>query len=158
MKKILGVLFIIGFLLPISACKTMDINSSQAFIVPDELTQQDAVDAIVNSVNPEGTPSKLKQKKYFGPFSQMSSSQGFWYIEDVNNNSVIVGFDNGKHYFSTEYIVSDGKISKKILSSRNLKQSENSIHKAVFGWLGQLDSRIKQSMGYLASSKQKTNQ
>lgn len=153
MKTIMSVLFILSTLFFVSACKTMDVRDIQPISIPSKLTQQEVKDSIVNAVNPDGKPTELKHKRYFGPFAQTSSSQGFWYIEDVKDSSVVVGFNNGKHSFSTEYLITGSQITKQILSSQNLKQSANSIHKAVFGWLDQLDAKIKQNMGYLVSTK-----
>ena len=142
-----------------------NIKSAQPIFVPNNLSAQEVKIAILSAVNPRSKPIKLSQyqkitdsalRAHFGFRYQNIDSGGRWFIENIKKNSVMVGFENGKHYFRVEYIITKSQIIQRIDGSRNLSQTEDTIHKSVFRWLGQMESNIRQSMGSIVSIKPKT--
>jgi hypothetical protein len=79
------------------------------------------------------------------------SRRGSWFVEDLRTNSVVAGFDNGKHYLRVEYFIGSGVIAPRIDGSRNLKQDPDSIHEAALQWMGQLESHIRANLGIVSS-------
>lgn len=164
MKSSLGTIrigFLIALALILQACTTTDINSAQPISVPHNLTKQDVKLAILVAVYPEKAPTEWSPAEqmadsalnaYFG-YAYSRNSKGHWFVEEVRPNSVVIGFQNRSHYFRTEYIIQDTQIIQKIDGSRNLKQSDDSIHKAVFTWLGTLESKTRASMGNISAMK-----
>ena len=86
-------------------------------------------------------------------FAYRKVSQGDWFVEEVREHSVLVGYQNRDHYLRVEYVIESSRVIQRIDGSRNLEQSRNSIHKAVFDWLGIMESKIRQSMGIISSLK-----
>ncbi|RLJ16462.1 hypothetical protein DJ030_17080 [bacterium endosymbiont of Escarpia laminata] len=135
----------------------MDINSASTIFIPDKLNKQEVKLAILNAIEPVSYPITQSAVESmvdagltagFGPiYDFVRERKGYWFVEDIRKDSVFAGYDNGKHYFRVEYIIGDYEILQRIDASRNLKQTEDSIHKRVFTWLGQMESRIRQSMG-----------
>ena len=145
----------------LQACTTTDINSAQPISIPKNLTKQDVKLAILAAVYPEKAPREWTPAEqmadnalnaYFG-YAYSRNSKGHWFVEEVKPNSVLIGFENRGYYFRTEYIIENYQIIQKIDGSRGLKQSDNSIHKAVFKWLGELESKTRASMGNISAMK-----
>jgi hypothetical protein len=153
--------FLIALALILQACTTTSINSAQPISIPQNLTKQEVKLAILAAVYPEKVPREWTPAEqmadsalsaYFG-YTYSRNSKGHWFVEEVKPNSVLIGFENRGHYFRTEYIIENTQIIQKIDGSRNLKQSGNSIHKAVFKWLGELESKTRASMGNISAMK-----
>ena len=153
--------FLIALVLILQACTTTNINSAQPISIPQNLTKQEVKLAILAAVYPEKAPREWTPAEqmadralsaYFG-YAYSRNSKGHWFVEEVRPNSVLIGFENRAHYFRTEYIIENAQIIQRIDGSRNLKQSGNSIHKAVFKWLGGLESKTRASMGNISAMK-----
>lgn len=163
--KIKLVLIKIGFLILLAfilqACTTTNINSAHPIPIPQNLNKQDAKLAILLAVYPEKAPREWTPAEqmadsaltaYFG-YAYSRNSKGHWFVEEVRPNSILVGFENRGYYFRVEYIIETSQIVQKIDGSRGLKQSNKSIHKAVFKWLGDLESKTRASMGSISAMK-----
>ncbi len=147
-------------------CRTVSINSAQSIPVPAGLSSQDVKLAILSAVYPEQAPQKmtvaekmtdnaLKAAFPFG-YSKVNRS-GRWFVEELKSGSVMVGYTEDEYYLRVEYLIEDSKIVPRIDGSRNLKQTEQSIHKTVFEWLGDLDVQIRQNMGRVSALKAAQN-
>lgn len=144
------------------SCTSVNIDSAKPISVPTGLTIQEVKLAIVRAVSPQSSPPELNQyqeitdralRAHFGFRYQSANQKGRWFIERIEGNSVFVGFDNRKHYFGVEYVIENHQVSQKIDGSRNLGQSDTRIHKAVFRWLGEMESNIRQQMWNVKSYK-----
>jgi hypothetical protein len=145
-----------------ASCHTMNINSALPITIPVGLGVQDVKLAILSAVYPEKAPHEwtpwekmtdnaLRAAFGFG-YAKANRSER-WFVEEVRANSITVGFDSGNHYFRVEYLIEGNELIQKIDGSRNLDQSGNSIHRAVFEWLGEMESRIRESMGVVSALK-----
>lgn len=140
-------------------CRTVSIQSAKDIRIPGGLDKQAVKLAIISAVYPnngarEWTPMEKMTDEALNSvlwFYKQQGDNGKWFVEELRENSVVVGYDNGKHYFRVEYIVTDSVIQQRIDGSRNLSQTSRTIHKAVFEWLGQMESKIRESMGMLSA-------
>jgi len=147
------ILFVIG-------CKSVDINSASPIMVPSGLSLQDVKVAILNAVNPKENPIKLTPyqqitdsalKAHYGFLYKSINTKRRWFLEDIRKDSLLVGYDNGNYYFRVEYKIGKSQIIQRIDGSRNLDQTETTIHKGVFQKLGQMEVNIRKELGMIAS-------
>jgi hypothetical protein len=164
-SKIIKVGAFLSFVLSLAACSTVDINSAEPISIPQNLNKQEVKLAILSAVYPEKAPREWTPVEqmadsaltaYFG-YAYSGNSKGHWYVEEVRSDSVLIGFDNRGFYLRVEYIIKGSQIIQRIDGSRGLKQSEDSIHKSVFKWLGGLESKTRQSMGRVSAMKSASN-
>lgn len=155
----MGLLAVFAFAL--QACTSMDIDSAPPISIPQNLTKQEVKLAILSAVYPEKAPREWTPAEQIADsalnallgYSYGRSSRGHWFVEEIRENSVLIGFENRGYYFRTEYIIESAQIIQKIDGSRGLEQTKNSIHKSVFRWLGALESKTRASMGNLSAMK-----
>ncbi len=144
------------------SCRTTNLNSAAPILIPAGLSTQEVKLAILSAIYPDKAPREwtpmekmtdnaLKAAFGFG-YSKVNRS-GQWFIEEVKEKSVVAGFERGKYYFRVEFIAEGNQLIQRIDGSRNLEQSNNSIHKSVFDWLGEMESKIRQSMGVISAMK-----
>lgn len=160
-SKIIKACALLSFVFSLAACSTVNINSAQPISIPQNLNKQEVKLAILSAVYPEKTPREWTPAEqmadsaltaYFG-YAYSSNSKGHWYVEEIRSDSVLIGFDNRGYYFRVEYIIESSQIIQRIDGSRGLKQTEDSIHKSVFKWLGGLESKTRRSMGQVSAMK-----
>jgi len=170
MKKItlpISVLLLIIVVLLTASCRQVNIKSSKPISIPDSLTTQDAKLAIFNAVIPQSTLIKTKPyeeitdsflssevKDHYPAWYREVRPGWRWFIEDIGPKSITLGFDTTKHYFRVEYIINQSEIVHRIVDSRNLNQTDTTIHRNVFTWMGNMDSWIRQSLGNIKVWKQ----
>ena len=149
---IFGVL-IVSFL---ASCKSMNINSAQPIMIPSGLSVQHVKFAILKSITPDDKAEKITNyqkitdralKARFGFMYKGLNNANQWFVEDVTENSVIAGFNKGNHYFRVEYVIKNSQIYQNIVGSKNLNQTDETIHKAVFVWLHNMEVNIRSNMG-----------
>jgi hypothetical protein len=159
--------FFSGLLLILFGCKTVAVDEVPPISISQGLTKSEQKLAIllaVNPVEPGETEQALKNhekitdsalKAIFGKRykSINQSRENYWFVEDIRENSILVGYDNDKHYLRIEYLLSDGNIYQRIDGSRNLDQNGDQIHKAAKVWMGEMESKIRKSAGQVALLK-----
>jgi len=159
-------LLVITFVgLAFAGCTSADINSAPSISVPSGLTTQDVKLAILLSIDPAKAPPEMNVdqqmtdnalRAFFGyAYSKHADRRGQWFLEEIRERSVLVGFDNRKHYFRAEFIIGDHAITQRIDGSRNLDQTSTKIHRATFDWLGMFETKIRQNMGTISALKSK---
>jgi hypothetical protein len=161
-KAILPYVSLIVAMAFVVSCSTPSINSAQPISIPSGLKVQDVKLAILYAIYPVKTPTEwtpIEQMtdnalKAAFPFSygKVERSEN-WFLEEIRNNSVLVGFDDGDHYLRVEYVIDAGRIVQKIDGIRNLGQTSETIKKDAFEYLGTMESKIRQSMGILSAMK-----
>ena len=132
-KKIL--FFCLSSLL-ITSCSWRNIHDIQTINVPNELNLHETKLAIKNAIYD-------------------NSRRNRWFLVSTNKNSIIAGYDSGKYDFNVEYIINHKIIEPRIISSHNLRQTTNYIHKRFHQLMGRMRARIKKSMGKELALKNK---
>ena len=150
--------FVALIFVTISGCRSSSLNNTSDIPIPEGLSHQDAKLAIVlpnatNFMTAGETITDNALRAVLGFRYTSASRRNPWFIEDIRADSVVVGYDNGKHYFQTEYQVKAGVIHPRILNSRNLEKPGGRIHSNVFVWLGGLESDIRKAMGQIVASR-----
>jgi len=80
----------------------------------------------------------------------INSYNGAWLVEEAYPGSIIAGLHVRNHYMKVEINYSEQGISSHIISSKNLKQDKNSIHKKALYWQNRLDASIKLEINKLS--------
>lgn len=81
------------------------------------------------------------------------SSLSHWYIESVEPEAVILGCQIRHHYMSVRMAVGDGKITPQIVTSENLRQTEDNIHGNAINWINEISVEIRKTLGQFSALK-----
>jgi len=113
----------------IGACSTTKIVEDPPALMPSGITTGEIEAAIRSAIN---------------------SYNGSWLVEEANPGSIITGLHVRNHYMKVEITYSEHEISSHIISSVNLKQDKNSIHKKALYWQHRLILSINLELNKLS--------
>jgi hypothetical protein len=165
MTRVISVIAVLVMMVPMGSCRTVDKSEIGKITIPKGLGMQDVKLAILLAASPqqasrEWTPAERMTDnalKAAFPFYQKVQRQRRWFPEEITPNSVILGYDNGKHYFRIEYAIEQNEIFPKVVGSRNLSESESRIHKSAIEWIGSFESEIRRQLGRVSLLVEKEN-
>lgn len=148
MKKITLVLIIL-----LVGCTTTRNISPPPTLIPPTLSKEEAESAIILSL--KDAPMAKEQSAGMGMANKILgyvlgenySRLQYWYYEGRGRDAVYAGFHYKNFYMRTEIKYNDTEITFKIVDSRNLKQSGNSIHKNALVWLNSLERDVRTNLG-----------
>lgn len=156
------------WVISITGCVTVPNVSPPPIVVPKGLASADIEKAIVASVPGNPTAKNLSPGQevtdtvlssipvggfganYSGARTRNASGGNGWFFEGRDTNVVFVGFQHREYYIRVAAQYDTTNITLKILESRNLKQSEDRIHRTAILWLSSLEGRIRYNLGVLA--------
>lgn len=157
----------------LASCVTVPNVSPPPIVVPKGLATADIEKAIVASVPGSPTATNLSPGQqmtdtvlssipvggfganYGGARTRNASGGNGWFFEGRDTNVVFIGFQHREFYIRVAAQYDTTNITLKILESRNLKQSEDRIHRTAIVWLSSLEGRIRYNLGALALATQK---
>src|SRR5215467_8108312 len=143
-----------------AACSTVQNVSPPPISVPSKLTENDTELAILMAITDRAVPPKLAPGEkvtdsvlsaVIDPATNNTRRQrGPWHFEDRQPGIVYAGFEERRYYMRVAVRYNPRNVTMEIVDSRNLKQSEDRIHKRAFVWLGQFEQRVRRALGTLA--------
>jgi len=142
-------------------CATTVPNESPTPIsVPRILNKSDVELAVLLAVAdrpppPTLTPGQQITDNVLGAvvgraYDRVSSPRQEWYYEDRDVGVVFAGYQRGKFYMRVAVRYDAVNVKMEIMESRNLSQSDGSIHKNAFVWLQTLENRVRRTLGQIA--------
>ena len=151
-----------------AGCKTRPIEPSDPIPVPRGLTQLQVRDAILYALSadpaptdppPELTPGEEMADKGLAialwPFYRRvgsSRKEAAWFLESLEENVVVGGYERGRHYIRAEIRFDRHNVTVRIADAENLDYTPGSrIHKAAFVWIEQLERDIRRALGRTAA-------
>lgn len=144
MKKLLLLLAVLN----LSACTTTENISPASIAIPASLSMSEAEFAIMLTL--KGAPKvsniaiAITDKILAGVFGVRKQ---YWFYEGRGQNLVNAGFHYRNFYMRVEISYNEKDVNFKIVDSRNLKQSGNSIHKKALVWLSHLELDVRETLG-----------
>ena len=144
MKKLLLLLVV----LTLSACATTKNISPPPTMIPSSLSKAEAQYAIMSALKdaPKETNVGIKiTNQIFG--AALGVRKQYWFYEGRGKGLINAGFHYRSFYMRVEIYYNDKEVNFKIVDSRNLKQSGNSIHKNALIWLSHLERDVRATLG-----------
>lgn len=144
MKKIL----LLVVLLSLVACTTTKNISPPPTKIPTSLSKAEAEYAIIsalkdapkeNNAGVEITDNILR--------AVLGTRKQYWFYEGRGRDLINAGFRYRSFYMRAEVHYDDSEVNFKIVESRNLKQSGDSIHKKALVWLNYLERDVRATLG-----------
>lgn len=135
------------------ACATTRNVSPPATLVPPSLSKEEAEFAIILSLsgapqwNQDGPEAERAERILAYAFGEEKPRRKHWFYEGRGPNLVYAGFRYRAHYMRAEIKYSETEVTFKIVDSRGLRQSGNSIHKMALKWLGSLERDVRITLG-----------
>ena len=129
-----------------SECTTTEkIYYTENFTLPDDLNKHNFRDAVYYALG----------NVYSAADGGFISDQkaGEWYYESEADDVIYAGIDIRQHYLQVAISYSDDRLESVVCDSRNLKQSNRSIHRKVPGWKATLDAEIRMALRRAASAE-----
>lgn len=162
MKTSINLIFVFILMLNISGCKTTSINNISPIYIPKNLSAKESKAAIVQAAignkspdiksNWESVVDSLLSAKVFGYRSPLRNNRS-WYVEEVDDNSVLLGFSSQNYYMRVRLNVTENPIMPQIEESKNLRQSGGSIHKSAVQWIENFSVRARSMLGAFSAQK-----
>jgi hypothetical protein len=167
MKKLpfLVLMFIVLILAP--ACKTVSLKDIKNIPIPEGLTNRQAIGGVILSTEankmpqqwtiddkilekatslvvqiPAGVPIERRRVPLFGHYYE----DGKWRIEEARDDYAVLGYSVGKCYARVKYQVKGNELVPEVISSDNLIQSKNRIHKNGVMWINRNIPVIREGM------------
>lgn len=110
---------------------------------------QEVTDTVLSSI-PVGVGFQSFGQEYSAKQTKNAAGGNNWFFEGRDTNVVYIGFQHREFYIRVAARYNTTNITLKILESRNLKQSEDRIHRTAITWLSSLEGRIRYNLGVLA--------
>ena len=161
-RSILLLLAMLSLLIT-AGCKTTAIGAPNTIEVPAGLTANDADVAIIALLTapPASAPeydahSDTQTFVLANPIGAMlwdryrhRSRQPVkhWFVESYAPGRTIVGFRNASQYMNVSIESTQLLVSLRIVSSKNLQQTDTQIHKHAKVWLDRLEVDIRDALG-----------
>ncbi|MCK5819936.1 MAG: hypothetical protein KAH18_12010 [Psychromonas sp.] len=146
MKKI----FLLLSLLSLGACTTTQNISPPAIHVPRSLSEQQTQSAILYSLTnaPTLEISSKKIKILNEALTEYGVTKQYWFYDGQDKNVVNASFKFETYYMRVKITYNNKvhRIKLKIVDSKNLKQSGDSIHRHALVFLNQLDKNIRSTL------------
>ena len=154
MRSVVALIFVVG--LAVVGCKTTSKSNIETLDVPTGLSTKDVEYAILAALETkpaEELPSGQKvadralRAALWPIYRSVDPSDEQWFLEGGSPGVLMAGYKRGDHYLRVAIHYNSEKISFVVDGSRNLRESEGSIHKAAVEWIRDLEMRIRRSIG-----------
>jgi len=144
-------------------CRTTTIPTFDPIPVPPGLIAEQVEVAILAALANTPVPKELSDgtaiadramAAFFGPgrYQTIQSSQSQeWFPESRQPGRIIAGKSIRSHYLQVRLDFDTSNIRPSISGSRNLKQSDKSIHTNAIEWTHQLEDRIRRTVGFMSA-------
>lgn len=144
MKK----LFLLLSLITLTACTTTKNISPPPTIIPQSLSKIETEYAIMSAL--KGAPKTTNVSVEITDKvldAVLGVKRQYWFYEGRGKGLINAGFHYRSFYMRAEVSYNDKEVNFKIVDSRNLKQSANSIHKKALIWLSYLERDVRATLG-----------
>lgn len=146
MNKIISIILIS---IPIMACNTTRNVSPPPTPVPSEMTESEIEHVLISCLGSPSDQEKVSPGMHLANeilhyrFGGDFIKKRYWNYEGRDEGEVFAGFNNRKYYMRVRMAYDTENVRFYIVDSRNLRQTETSIHKTALRWLGGLESGIR---------------
>jgi hypothetical protein len=76
-----------------------------------------------------------------------------WYPESADPGVIHAGLEKGPYYLRVAIDYDDSTVQTRIVESKQLRQTDDRIHKSAVQWIDQLEMRIRRALGQLAATR-----
>ena len=128
-------------LLALAGCNTTAIPAPTAIPIPPRLGDSVIRLAVLDAIALPPSPTLFR-----------TYPTGRWFSESVDERGVIAAYERDQSYLRVLITWDERELKTEIASSRQLRQTEGTIHQAASLWFEDLNSRLRRSLGEASAS------